>query len=76
MQCNEQGIRRYEVEYRISVIIVLAVAVSLCSTGAFAVDITTESSGTGPLMGMGTTSQATERMPNWKKARNGPTTVG
>ena len=63
-------------EYRVSVIMILAVAVSLCSTGAFAVDITTESLATGPLMVMGTTSQAMDMMPTWKKARNGPTTVG
>ena len=40
-------------EYRISVIIVLAVAVSLCSTGVFAVDITDGIVGYWPLDGNG-----------------------
>ena len=40
-------------EYRVSVIMILAVAVSLCSTGAFAVDITDGIVGYWPLDGNG-----------------------
>lgn len=50
MECN---IRRQEVRYRVSVIIVLTVAVSFWSTGAFAADLTEGLVGYWPLDGNG-----------------------
>ena len=63
-------------EYRVSVITVLVIAISLWSIGAFAAELTEGLVGYWPLDGNGNDESGNGKDAKLKRARNGLTTVG